>query len=385
MACNCCGVPPCPPSCEDGNLCTSDYCEVDCGYSYCAHESRNCDDGALCTNDWCVPSTGVCQHSVKVCTDGIVCTHDWCDPSSGSCMNTPYCTGGVCCPDGQSFSCCWPPTTQCCAEPDHCCEPTQTCCGTNQCCNTNQSCCNGDCRQGCQTTCCDWGWCEGECCNGTCCGLSQICCNGACCGSVCNPGSCECADSECLTYTCETTPACDDDDPCTDDICTPGQCGDFTCDNPCKPMCSTNCNAETPGFWCNPCDCQQEDCTVSLSSATGKPCETVNLTLTADCWPCGMVEITLEPQYPPPYNTVVSPWLDISSPAPVDCQNGPPSQTIQVTIHEDAPPGPVPIRVTGTTASGQTCEETGTVTVDRTYPPVEIQYKTFIAPAAIAI
>lgn len=84
------------------------------------------------------------------------------------------------------------------------------------------------------------------------------------------------------------------------------------------------------------------------------------------------------PCHPPP-------WLDISPAGPVNCQNGPPSQTIQVTIHEDAPPGPVPIRVVGTTANGQTCEQTGTVTVDRTYDMVLLEYNTFIAAKLVLV
>lgn len=45
---------------------------------------------------------------------------------------------------------------------------------------------------------------------------------------------------------------------------------------------------------------------------------------------------------------------------------------------EHAPPGPVPIDVTATGPNGTECQATGTVTVDREYPEVEVQYKTFI-------
>jgi hypothetical protein len=40
---------------------------------------------------------------------------------------------------------------------------------------------------------------------------------------------------------------------------------------------------------------------------------------------------------------------------------GPKSQTINVTIQENAPPGPVPIRIVATLSDGRACTKTATL------------------------
>jgi len=125
---------------------------------------------------------------------------------------------------------------------------------------------------------------------------------------------------------------------------------------------------------------------VSLSSVTGAPCQTVQLTLSGDCWPdCGSMSFTLEAQYPEPYNALLPPWLTISTPSSISCVGGSQNGTVNVTILEHAPPGEVPIVVTATTSTGTQCQATGNVTVDRTYLPVEVRYKTFIGCKAIPL
>jgi len=86
----------------------------------------------------------------------------------------------------------------------------------------------------------------------------------------------------------------------------------------------------------------------------------------------------VEALYPPPYDALVPPWFDLTTPTPIECEGGPQVRTLYVTLHEDAPPGAVPIRVIATTTEGASCETTGMVTVERTYSEVEILYKTFI-------
>jgi len=83
-------------------------------------------------------------------------------------------------------------------------------------------------------------------------------------------------------------------------------------------------------------------------------------------------------EYPPPYNTLVTDWLEISAAAPVNCDGNAQQQTITVYIHGDAPPGTVPIVVTGTGPGNNSCQTTGNVTVHRNYPRVEVLYKAFI-------
>lgn len=134
-----------------------------------------------------------------------------------------------------------------------------------------------------------------------------------------------------------------------------------------------------------PCACEASGCSATLSSATGQPCETLELTLTGDCWPdCGSMGYTFTPDYPT-FDPPLPPWLTISGASGTQCTGGSQSKTITVAILDHAPPGPVPIRVTGTPSRGTTCQSSGTVTVNRTYEPIEIQYKTFIAAAAVAV
>ena len=65
----------------------------------------SCDDGNACTTDLCDVTTGTCSHGVTVCDDTNPCTTDTCNTTTG-CVFTPVtdgtvcgvgvCTGGVC-------------------------------------------------------------------------------------------------------------------------------------------------------------------------------------------------------------------------------------------------------------------------------------------------
>lgn len=54
----------------------------------CRHDPRSCDDGNACTDDICDMQTGQCRYSAKRCSDDNPCTVDSCDPVSG-CLATP--------------------------------------------------------------------------------------------------------------------------------------------------------------------------------------------------------------------------------------------------------------------------------------------------------
>jgi hypothetical protein len=54
-----------PKDCEDGDLCTDNFCLDDVG---CQITEKSCDDGLLCTEDSCVASTGLCSHQVVNCS-----------------------------------------------------------------------------------------------------------------------------------------------------------------------------------------------------------------------------------------------------------------------------------------------------------------------------
>lgn len=90
------------------------------------------------------------------------------------------------------------------------------------------------------------------------------------------------------------------------------------------------------------------------------------------------------PQYPPAFS-MIAPWLTISPGSTITCAGDAQTRTVSVTIHEDAPPGPVPIVVTASAPGGSQCQATGTVTVNRVYTPVEVRLRLFIAPDAVEL
>ncbi len=96
-----------PENCDDGNPCTTDACKV----SGCTHTARNgqvcipgsCELGtyylpAVCQNDFCPPQDSM------FCDDGNICTEDYCSPEGG-CLtrndNTKVCGAATC--DGMTF------------------------------------------------------------------------------------------------------------------------------------------------------------------------------------------------------------------------------------------------------------------------------------------
>ena len=91
-------------NCDDGNLCTEDFCE-DGSCFFINVDGFACDDGNSCTtSDTC--SDGVCIGGTALsCDDGIGCTVDICDPQGG-CIHNPddsvcddglYCNGNEYC------------------------------------------------------------------------------------------------------------------------------------------------------------------------------------------------------------------------------------------------------------------------------------------------
>ncbi|MFC1889942.1 cohesin domain-containing protein, partial [Thermodesulfobacteriota bacterium] len=73
-----------PIDCEDGNVCTDDYCWPLTGECVYANNTDPCDDSALCTeNDTC--NGGACLGTPKSCDDENLCTIDSCEPGTGQC------------------------------------------------------------------------------------------------------------------------------------------------------------------------------------------------------------------------------------------------------------------------------------------------------------
>lgn len=92
--------------CDDGLLCTG--VEV-CAQGHCiSGPAELCDDGVVCTIDWCDTDTDSCFHLADdiSCDDDNPCTVDSCDEDTGSCVNVPddskcndgqYCNGQETC------------------------------------------------------------------------------------------------------------------------------------------------------------------------------------------------------------------------------------------------------------------------------------------------
>lgn len=191
-------------SCDDGNICTDDYCGPD---GSCRHEfnTNECDDGDPCTvSDRC--NGGDCVGGGPAnCDDGNPCTLDECKPFAG-CIYRP--ADGPC--DDKN-----PCTTQdMCAEgvciggPPLICDDNNVC--TDDWCEPSQGCMHG--------------WNQAACDDGDPCTTQDRCREGKCVGGP--------------------PLDCDDQDPCTQDICVHG----IGCQHPPVPeICNgidDNCNGE---------------------------------------------------------------------------------------------------------------------------------------------
>ena len=235
-------VPPCPASCNDGNICTNDACDptkgvcthsvngascddgVPCttgdtckGSTCAAGGAKNCDDGNACTADTCNAADGSCQHAAKTCDDGDPCTSDTCDAGTGTCgypakdcSDGDPCTvdacasgpGGANGADGNGVGC----------------QHTPKACDDGDACTTDA--CNGS------TGICAHG--EASCDDGNPCSVDG-CANGACthgpAGGVCDDGDPCTVSDRCVNVTCAgKAMACDDGVACTKDSCSDGVC-----------------------------------------------------------------------------------------------------------------------------------------------------------------
>ncbi|MFH1533170.1 MAG: hypothetical protein ABIK09_20785 [Pseudomonadota bacterium] len=235
-----------PMACDDGNPCTSDACDPLSGCAFVPNASV-CDDGNACTvGDHCAGGGCVFTGGVA-CDDGNLCTDDSCNPLSG-CTHT---LNAAPCDDEDL-----------CTTGDHCHLGGCIAGGALPC--NDQNPCTGD---GCNAaTGCQFIPVEGACDDGNACTEGDLCINGLCVGEPagpCDDGN-PCTDDSCKPLSgCTFTPnvdLCDDEDPCTlIDVCAASACvgsGAPDCDdgNPCTDdLC-------TPGVGCahmdnaDPCD-----------------------------------------------------------------------------------------------------------------------------------
>jgi hypothetical protein len=219
-----------PVNCNDGNPCTDDSCDAAMG---CVHSSNEapCNDGDACTTlDQC--SQKVCVGGPPLlCHDANSCTADSCDalqgclflPTTGPCDDGNACTVGEKCAAGS----CGPGQAINCDDNNICtndaCVPDVGCthslnsapCDDGDLCTTGDHCHLGDCMGGSSLPCNDGNPCTDDSCDAK-----------AGCQFVANSGPCD-DGSECTTGDhcqggmCVITAfvGCDDDNPCTDDIC----------------------------------------------------------------------------------------------------------------------------------------------------------------------
>lgn len=228
-----------PRVCDDGNVCTVEYCDSSKG---CLSEPQGgqCDDKDSCTvGDVCVEGVCLGQQSV-VCGDGNPCTKDSCDAVVGcvypdaegvACSDSNPCTTQDTC---QSGKCLGGPLLACddgVACTKDACDAAKGCTATpdDAGCSDGIECTADVCdpSKGCQhqpdnTKCLPFGPCDAVSCDAT----------GGC-KHTKDPQLCNSLGELCGSYTCDdgfacqtTAKSCADDNPCTSDACDPltGKC-----------------------------------------------------------------------------------------------------------------------------------------------------------------
>ncbi len=354
--------------CDDGNLCTTDGCDVNTGNCSYLNNTLSCNDGNICTGpDVC--GAGSCSGAALSCDDGNPCTDDVCDPNIG-CVNTfntspcndgelctmnDVCNKGIClgypkalvpvaaggCDDGNfcTDEACDPGTGACsnpfntlpcndsllCTENDTC--GGGVCGGTAVDCDDGNPCTDDYCHPllGCMndvnTAFCDDGSACTEtdtCALGICSGIAITCNDGnGCTSDSCNPAT------GCVFV--NNTDPCDDGNACTSsDTCSLGTCAGstITCDD--GNVCTDDsCNPATGCVFVNntdTCDdgsaCTSSD-TCSLGTCAGSTitCDDENVCTTDTCNPASGCVYTPIPGCVPggsftPDGTTISGWTE---------------------------------------------------------------------------
>jgi len=226
-----------PLDCDDSDACTIDMQVIEGDFCYCGHEAVVCEsDDDPCTTDVCLIDEG-CVHVPPECEDGDVCTYDWCDPALAEISEDPdvYCVH-----DEKTCQDCINPVTL---------DIIQNCVELpegyvyNEC--TQGDYCDLD-MGGCQypqVTYCppDSDLCTIEYCEPTTgiCASDPLDCSD---GNVCTVDQCvdgQCVKSDAPGAQCVDPDDCFDGDPCTQDVC--ATMGDCTCSNPPKDCDDDDC------------------------------------------------------------------------------------------------------------------------------------------------
>ncbi len=245
-------TPGAPRNCDDGQVCSRDFCVRDGDAGICAHagpdpfsgETWPCDDGNACTIDDFCDFTSACRPGTpRVCNDGNACTDDSCVPSTGGCVTVnddtnvcsdgnpctlDRCTSGACGPNG-TVSC--PDDSNPCTSPF--CAPDAGCgfvfntasCDDGDGCTVNDRCAAGTCMPGAPRNCDDGQVCTRDFCAqdaGYCVHISPDPFSGEI--WPCDDGN-PCTTGDSCHYsggcTVSTPRVCDDGNACTVDACNP--------------------------------------------------------------------------------------------------------------------------------------------------------------------
>ncbi|MEK6675241.1 MAG: hypothetical protein AABZ47_06250 [Planctomycetota bacterium] len=274
------GVRPCPPDqfcnettnvCEDARPCPGGT-------------NAECNDTNVCTTDTCV--AGRCEYANNTlpCNDGLFCTA------------TDVCSGGVC--GGTGNPC---PANRTCDEPNDRCVQ----CFVNAECNDNNICTTDTCNA--------TGLCVNAnntvpCNDGLFCTLTDVCGNGSCVGSGNRCPGQQCNETTDTCVDCSANADCNDNNPCTNDVCQSGTCINSPNTVPCNDglfctsndtcsggvcvgganPCSSNLTCDETNDRCVECfvnaDCQESPdniCTTDTCSAQGL-CVHTNNTVTCN-------------------------------------------------------------------------------------------------------
>ena len=225
-----------PPSCNDGEPCTLDFCDATegCQHNPDAFLGKACTDDNVCTFPDVCGFDGTCSPGFPIpCADGDPCTDDACDPLSGCffplntapCDDDNACTAGdICdegtCLDGSPIDCDDgnPCTTDGCHPLSGCFHvDTTTPCDDGNPCTSADLCAGGECIAGIPTACNDGNPCTDDACE------PAVGCFAVPNGAVCDDGNACTTNDTCAAGSCigGPAPSCDDGNPCTNDGCAP--------------------------------------------------------------------------------------------------------------------------------------------------------------------
>lgn len=325
-----------PPTCVDGDPCTTDGCDASLGCTFeAAPDGTSCTDGDACNGaETC--QAGTCTAgSPPDCNDPNPCRVGSCDPQQG-CISDPV-ADGTSCSDGDacngeemcSAGNCMPGAVLDCDDAQPCtadsCDPLLGCvydaapdgtsCADGNACNGAESCLSGDCVAGevpeCEdTNPCAVGSCDPEqgcvsepVADGTSCDDGDV-CNGA---EVCEAGTCKAgtpllceSENECMAASCDPIQgcaiepvvdgvACDDGDACTDgDTCQAGLCGAggaLDCDDA-DPCTDDSCDPQSGCDHAEILGCEEEpppECEVDLDCDDGSVCNGLETCVAGSC------------------------------------------------------------------------------------------------------